>query len=48
MAFDVIRPDMTKLRNRVKWAGINVSVNTLVKCGMTVVNSGLTGVPLNM
>jgi len=48
MAFDIMRPDMTKLRNKVKWAGINVSVNTLVKCGMTVVNSGLTGVPLNM
>ncbi len=48
MAFDVIRPDMTKLRNKVKWASINVSVNTLVKCGMTVVKSGLTGVPLNM
>jgi hypothetical protein len=48
MAFDIMRPDMTKLRNKVKWASINVSVNTLVKCGMTVVNSGLTGVPLNM
>jgi CRISPR-associated endonuclease Csn1 len=48
MAFDIIRPDMTKLRNRVEWAGINVSANTLVNCGMTVVKSGLTGVPLNM
>jgi len=48
MALDVIRPDMTKLRNKVEWAGINVSVNTLVKCGMTAVNTGLTGVSLNM
>jgi hypothetical protein len=48
MAFDIIRPDMANLRNKVEWAGINVSVNTLIKCGMTVVNSGLTGVPLNM
>jgi hypothetical protein len=48
MAFDIIRPDMTKLRNKVKWAGINVSVNTLIKCGMTAMPSGLTGVSLNM
>ena len=48
LAFNMIRPDMVKERDGVDWAGINVSVNTLMRCGMTVVKSGLTGVPLNM
>jgi len=46
LAFDMVRPDMTKARNGVDWAKINVSVLTLVKCGMQIVPCGLTGVNL--
>ncbi len=48
LAFNMIRPDMVKERDGVDWAGINISVNTLIKCGMTIINSTLTGVSLNM
>jgi len=46
LAFDMVRPDMTKARNGVDWARINASVLTLVKCGMQIVPCGLTGVNL--
>jgi hypothetical protein len=46
LAFDMVRPDMTKARDGVDWARRNVSVLTLVKCGMQIVSCGLTGVNL--
>jgi hypothetical protein len=48
LALDIIRPEMTKIQNGVDWAKINVTLNTLIECGMEPIAHGLTGVPLNM
>lgn len=48
LIFDMSRPDMIPVVDKVGWAKREVALSTLIACGMTVVSSGLTGVPLNM
>jgi len=42
------RADMVPLVAKVEWAKLEVSIATLIECGVTAVSSNLTGVSLNM
>lgn len=46
--FDMARTDMVPLIAKVSWAKLEVSISTLIECGMTAVNGNLTGVSINM
>lgn len=42
-ALDIVRPHRIKPENKVSWAGINVSLDSLLDCGLEIMQSPLSG-----
>jgi hypothetical protein len=46
IALDITRAERVKPENKVAWAGININLQTLIDCGLEIVNPPLTGLEM--